>query len=396
VREKAREKERLLKIEKMPPPPKPEDENPFKKKTPFLMRYRFRNRLPPIPFDPKMLAVPQDKERLWRYVRTNFERRSAPSLIPEADLGIPLDLVDLEGYAPRPGAVMDPKDAAILDVDKCVKRIAAAKHGGEGPIQYTWLRPNTYLSNDLWTSTYSRGDDRDEAVMRHGLAMAADSPRGDGAAGGAASNLEEQKRRIAASFDFWKDRTTLEHPTKKGVFATSILEIQPDIERWHEDYSLVTFSSNPAPQWKDAPRYETGEAPILVPVEAEEARYGRREIFTYLTPVVGSKRTVREMLADGTEDPSSEHQATEYHLQTEHIPTVRYFPPNSTLVLYTTESGVKYKAISKAYNLHKTKLKPGSYPKPVDITAKVLDQQPRAVRRKIQSTLDSLGIEVEE
>ena len=61
----------------------------------FICTLKFSNNLPDLPFEPKLLTVPLDPLRLYKFQPENsLERDYKHSIIPEADLGIPLNLVD--------------------------------------------------------------------------------------------------------------------------------------------------------------------------------------------------------------------------------------------------------------------------------------------------------------
>ena len=64
----------------------------------FLTKLKYKNDLPPLPFDPKLLSYPLDPLRFVRYARTSLEGQIKTELLTEPDMGIPIDLVDLERY----------------------------------------------------------------------------------------------------------------------------------------------------------------------------------------------------------------------------------------------------------------------------------------------------------
>ena len=66
---------------------------------------KFRNNLPDVPFDPKLLAYPFDPERHIRYKTTSLERNYQHALLTEPHLGLAGDLIDPASMArPDPGA----------------------------------------------------------------------------------------------------------------------------------------------------------------------------------------------------------------------------------------------------------------------------------------------------
>jgi RNA polymerase II-associated factor 1 len=66
----------------------------------FICKFRYLNRLPEIPFDPKFLAYPFDELRFARYATTSLEKNYKFQLHTEFDMGIPIDLIEPNAYKP--------------------------------------------------------------------------------------------------------------------------------------------------------------------------------------------------------------------------------------------------------------------------------------------------------
>ena len=65
----------------------------------FLCKMQFRNNLPDIPFDPKLLALPHDSLRYTKcIIGSSLESSSKHSIFTEPDLGIPIHLIDTNIY----------------------------------------------------------------------------------------------------------------------------------------------------------------------------------------------------------------------------------------------------------------------------------------------------------
>lgn len=64
----------------------------------FVCPILFKNDLPDIPFDPKLLEYPFDPERHFVYRPTTLEKEEKQILLPEPTLGIPINLVDPLSY----------------------------------------------------------------------------------------------------------------------------------------------------------------------------------------------------------------------------------------------------------------------------------------------------------
>src|SRR5271163_2241105 len=65
----------------------------------FLCKMQFRNNLPDIPFDPKLLVLPQDSMRYTKcIIGSSLENSYKYSIFTEPDLGIPINLIDTNIY----------------------------------------------------------------------------------------------------------------------------------------------------------------------------------------------------------------------------------------------------------------------------------------------------------
>jgi len=75
-----------------------------KKQDWFLGKLKYRNTLPDLPFDPKLLQYPFDPLRFVRYSpHTTLETKFKFEMRPEPNLGIHIDLIDMAKYKQKPG-----------------------------------------------------------------------------------------------------------------------------------------------------------------------------------------------------------------------------------------------------------------------------------------------------
>ena len=71
-----------------------------------------------VPADPKLLVTPLQPEKLAQFELTSLEKSSKRALVLEADLGIPINLLDIERYAvPQQAPELAPEDQALLEVN---------------------------------------------------------------------------------------------------------------------------------------------------------------------------------------------------------------------------------------------------------------------------------------
>jgi hypothetical protein len=71
----------------------------------FICPLKFRNSLPDIPFDPKLLEYPFDPDRFVRYQPTSLEKNFKFKIFSEPDLGITIDLIDPTAYKLDPSLI---------------------------------------------------------------------------------------------------------------------------------------------------------------------------------------------------------------------------------------------------------------------------------------------------
>ena len=72
-----------------------------------------------VPGDPKLLVTPLQPEKLAQFKLTSLETSAKRALVLEADLGIPINLLDIERFTvPAIPPQLAPEDEALLEV-KC-------------------------------------------------------------------------------------------------------------------------------------------------------------------------------------------------------------------------------------------------------------------------------------
>ncbi|KAF8061924.1 VIP2 [Scenedesmus sp. PABB004] len=213
----------------------------LRRDTPFICSLRFKNDLPEIPADPKLLVSRFEPDRLSRFFVTSIEQQPRRELLLPADAGVTISLLDLERYD-QPDAApgqpsqqrrrLDPADEALLaDVDSLPSagggaasplRVKRATRG-QGP---TWLMATTYLTSSAENPT--------SAAPRGGrFAMASAAP--------AELTREQQLADIEATFTAAAGAPR--HPTKPGLTAVSVVPIFPDFAGWEDKYVTLNFET---------------------------------------------------------------------------------------------------------------------------------------------------------
>ncbi|GLC37778.1 hypothetical protein PLESTB_001475900 [Pleodorina starrii] len=239
-------------------------ENRLRRDTPFLAHIRFKNDLPEIPSDPKMLVSQIQPEVLSRFALTALERQARRDLLTPPNIIIsPLDVQRYQ-VPDQPGP-MDPADAALLKEDSRplagvggsqlpggAAAIAndgrhksfAARTKGMDVDKCSWLMRTTYIS-----SSDNRGIQKQGLPEKQVLQARAAERRGAAGAGGAddreLNDVAAQARAIEASFE--AARLPPVHSRNPALRPVEVLPVLPDMDAWPQKLLLTTFyDSDPA------------------------------------------------------------------------------------------------------------------------------------------------------
>lgn len=215
-------------------------ENRLKKPTTFLCRMKFRNELPDPSAQPKLMALPKDKDRYTKYTITSLEKTYKPELYVDTDLGIPLDLLDLSVYnPPKEVSLLAPEDEELLHDDE---EVTPVKKDGirrkERPTDkgVSWLVKTQYispLSNDAAKQSLTEKQAKELRERR-------------GGGGNILDNLNSRERKIQqieASFEASKSR--LVHATNKNLVPVDVMPLFPDFDRYNDQFVIATFDGAP-------------------------------------------------------------------------------------------------------------------------------------------------------
>jgi RNA polymerase II-associated factor 1 len=194
----------------------------------FVCKIKYRNTLPELPFDPKLVQYPFDPNRFVKYKPTSLERTYKYPLLTEPDLGVPLDLIDPDTYKIPSGSwTVPPADAALLNKDAFAK----AKKKEDLRPQVPWLRKMEYMT-DFSTKKDERPRLEDTVRARaQALRSQQDGP--------------EERELIEKSF--LDAKKTPVHPTNPNLVPEMILPVLPDLTLVKNNYFHVVFESAPHP-----------------------------------------------------------------------------------------------------------------------------------------------------
>ena len=213
------------------------DGNRLKRETAFLCHAQFKNDLPAVPIDWKMLQTRVDRRALTEYshlaLYDGLRKRGDFS----EDLGIPLDPALMRAYrVPTRRVAMDPEDHELMM--SSAEREGKRANGANGASGRAVSRPDA--SDALWlmnTQYISAGSIK----ARTGLSEKEMKRRRLEAQEGAAEPEVElsQVEQIEASFAAAKRPPV--HPTNKNAKVVEVLPVLPDFERIAMDYVRLNF-----------------------------------------------------------------------------------------------------------------------------------------------------------
>ena len=228
------------------------EENRLKRETAFLCHMQFKNDLPAVPVDWKMLQTRVDRRTFTDYSHLSLYDGLRKRGDFSDDLGIPIDPALMRAYrVPAQRAALDPEDYDILmdASERESKRAGATTANGRAASRpdasdALWLMNTQYISG----GTIKARTGLSEKEMKRRKVEAS-------RAGEAPERELSQVEQIERSFEMAKK--PLVHPTKKGLTAVEVLPVLPDFERMPLDYVRMLFDEKQeldVPSLKGKPR----------------------------------------------------------------------------------------------------------------------------------------------
>eukprot|EP00884_Botryococcus_braunii_P005903 jgi/Botrbrau1/15313/Bobra.0319s0003.1 len=212
--------------------------NRLHRETPFLCNIRFRNELPEIPCDPRMLVASVHPERLAQYSLTCLEENPRREYVVDTDVAIPISMLDVDRYCvPQEAVPLAMEDAVLLQEDTkismngAMSRSKPTRHSKPGS-ELSWLMRTSYISNEVDARTKQQGvgEKRAKAIRETDEGMLPD-------------DVHAQIAAIEATFDAASKPPV--HQSNPNLTAEEILPVMPDFERWANNYVLITFDNDP-------------------------------------------------------------------------------------------------------------------------------------------------------
>eukprot|EP00887_Chlorella_sp_A99_P000478 scaffold17.g478.t1 len=216
--------------------------NRLRRGTAFLCNIRFRNDLPEIPCDPKLILPPFNPQQLAAFRLTELEKASLrrydlkKDMLFEEDLGIPITAWNIEQYSiPDEPAELHPADAYLLESDEEGGAAAAGARGKAGargqPGELSWLLRTKYITNAA------------VEPRRPARTAAAGEEEGEGGELLVPQDREGQIAAIESGFAA-AERPPVHH-RNPALVPVEVLPVLPDEEMENRDCVLAMFDHDP-------------------------------------------------------------------------------------------------------------------------------------------------------
>ncbi|GAX79498.1 hypothetical protein CEUSTIGMA_g6939.t1 [Chlamydomonas eustigma] len=224
----------------------------LRRDTPFLANLRFKNDLPEIPCDPKLLVHEADPAALSSYSLTTLERRPKRDLAVPYDLGIPINLLTMDRYCVDAGEQLplDPEDLALLGGVEDLKLSALNMGALSGAAivprarpralvngEVSWLMRTTYISQDSDSVRKPGYNEKKAKGMREASANMKSGTDDE------TSMREAQIHAIEDTFEAARQPPV--HQTKPHLTPVEVLPVLPDFLCWANKYVHARFDNDP-------------------------------------------------------------------------------------------------------------------------------------------------------
>lgn len=230
-------------------------ENRLRRDTPFLAHIRFKNDLPEIPSDPKMLVSQIQPEALAQFALTTLERQAKRDLLSAPNILVsPLDAQRYQ--VPEQPGVLDPADLALLKEEARThgpgssampagvtdrNKSFAARAVGMSMDKCSWLMRTTYISSADNRVLQKQGLPEKAALQQRAAERRA--------AGMAGVDDEDDDRElndrdaqvVAIEASFAAAQRPPVHSRNPALKPVEVLPVLPDLEPILSRYLYTTF-----------------------------------------------------------------------------------------------------------------------------------------------------------
>lgn len=208
--------------------------------TGLLVKVKYNNTLPDIPFDPKFIVNPLSISRYVDYVTTSLEHNSKHELLTPMDLGVDIDLILPDRYKTTDNPVHDPEDDRLINDDDAPPQFTKKSPRDKPHSQLhnkvvPWLKKTEYISTEY--NRYGSGNEKTETKVGYNVRKNMKEEE-------IFLDKESQIKAINQTFEA-AQRPIVKHPTKPDVYATREMPLLPDFETWKYSFAHVKFDNEP-------------------------------------------------------------------------------------------------------------------------------------------------------
>jgi len=317
------------------------------RKSELVCRVKYCNTLPDIPFDPKFINYPFDANRYVRYKQTSLEKNYKYEVLSEHDMGVLIDLINVDAYAPQPNVQLHPTDEKLLE-DDILAGPQDAKKSRHSHVSVSWLRRTEYISTEP-TRFQPQTMEKIEATVGY----AAKKKKKD-----EETYTDRESQLMAIEKTFADVKKPLEnHYSKPGVTVVEEFPVFPDFDLWKYPCAQVIFDSDPAPQGKSAPAALEEMSQAMIRGVMDESG---EQFVAYFLPTQDTlqkrKRDQDEKVEYMDEDEYDYLMAREYNWNVKNKASKGY---EENYFLVMRDDGVYYNELETRVRLSKRRMKQG-------------------------------------
>jgi RNA polymerase II-associated factor 1 len=208
----------------------------------LIVRVKYSNNLPDIPFDLKFLTYPFESERFINYMPTSLERNYKFEVLTEHDLGVNIDLINRDLYQCDRTSTLDPADEKLLEEDTHVQQDTTRSKQHAKSV--SWLRRSEYISTEQ-TRFQPQNMEKAEAKVGYNVKNSLKEE----------TLYMDREQQIKAIEKTFADSNTpiKNHYCKPNVVPVDVYPVYPDFKNWKFPCAQVMFDADPSVGTKSLP-----------------------------------------------------------------------------------------------------------------------------------------------
>ncbi|CAP39764.2 Protein CBG23232 [Caenorhabditis briggsae] len=294
------------------------------RKVDFMLKPRFTNNVPDVPFDAKFMPCPfvplsryinqfeflkRYFSRFVEYKPSTVDRDCKHAIICDDDMGLSVDLIDLRKYDEDPADyAMDEKDNILLEDESASKM--SIKRSAQHSKLVPWMRKTEYISTEF--NRFGVTADRQETKLGYNLKknqQVEDMYR----------DKQSQIDAINKTFEDVRKPVTAHH-TKKNMKPVEECYIFPDFEHWKYLFTHVQFDGDTiTTEFGEDEKRQAQESSVIKGMEYEDKKFAA----LFVPTIEGLTHMMEDLEMDRPFDPDQKYEfllSREYDWKMEHVP----------------------------------------------------------------------------